>query len=192
MTHREFMDQMTNRYGKPKNDMFASDIMRYLEDEAPDCSQLYNIIIDHYEYENFPNRSKVKKLWQSHGGMKTSDKTADILRSIENFHRVCNNKTATELFNWCEKIYARTDRSFSQIEFISRWETLYYHWTRMREEGANIDTITVYCEKVKESIIRGEVESFMGQAMPDKKRSWETVTFDEALPLHKYVKVDKG
>jgi hypothetical protein len=182
-----FINRLTERYGTPKNPQFTDDIVAYLEQAKPDLNKLYTIIVDNHEYENFPNRAKIKHFWESFGtAAGLSDGTRETLRSIARFHEKWGREGSREIVRLYKSILKKdvAARTFAQREFLSQWELVNYHWDRLTDEGASETARESYCDVIKNAVARGE--KLTPEFNPLEELQGERVgltTFDEAVSL---------
>ena len=187
MTGYDFIDKLTERYGTPKNAQFTADIIGWINQEQPDLDRLYVIVVDNHEYESFPNRAKLRMFWQNFGSGKSSDRTKEIIESIKRFNERWSLVGARRIYDtYCHILKIPSEgRTSVHREFMNQWEVIYYHWTRLVEEGRPADLIEKYCEKVRESIVNGTYrqEEFNEEAERQGERVG-LVRFEDAVKIN--------
>jgi hypothetical protein len=186
MNAKEFTEQLFQRYGAPKNQFLMVDIENYFSPLDVDFEKLYRCIVETHEYENFPNLAKVKKIYEEVYQFKSSfsggGRDRDSL--FERVKEISRNMGVEEICEFMRKIMdAEVERTAMRTAFVVFYESLYHHYFRLLAEGREKHTAIAYCEKVKESLLRGESVGY-GEENEKKEivyqRTGRVVTFAEA------------
>lgn len=168
MTDQEFINKLGTKWPKDMNTIDSDDILRMLPKyiDTSRLEELYDSILENYEYKTFPSWAFIKKqidsIIGSFGG--TNDSVIDCCRHVADQKQQWKKWTAKQLLTVYLKIVKKKahDMTILEKEFYHFWGDLYYEYLSIKEQSNESAIIQRHCEYVRECIVFGKpIEKYL-------------------------------
>lgn len=159
MNFEDFIKLLTKRYGAPKNEQVTEDLRKYFFDRRINYDTLYDLIVENYEYETFPNLAKIKSISSAVGSHKGSkDKVMEFIDYQKQIIDDSKSYSVEKILKTIKAIRAQQEKRTLrtvEISFLHYWSSL-ENFAGILKDKLHLDgEIYRMCLSVKDRICQG-------------------------------------